>query len=404
MRFEIKYSLRNLRSRKLRSSLSILSILIGIAAIFALVSFGMGIQDYVNRLSAEMGSDKLFIMAKGIGAPGMDESFFITKDEVSFVSKIGGVGEAAGMYAKVAEIKSGSEKKYNFLMGLDPENMDFINEALTVGVHKGRSLKKGDIGKAVLGYNYQLGNQALVFRKPAKLGDRIKINGEDFEIIGFYEEVGNPQDDSQIYVTFEAFEKLYPGRKDKFGYVMLRSVPGADPVSLAENIKEKLRKYKRQEEGKEDFYVQTLEDILKIYGNVTNAFSGALILIALMSVVVAFVNTMNTMYTSVLDRTAEIGTMKAIGARNENILLIFVFESAFLGFIGGAIGIALGYAISSAAGAVAAGAGYSMLQPVFPPYLAAGCLLFSSIVGALSGLLPAIRASRLNPVEALRYE
>ncbi len=404
MRYEINYSLKNLKSRKLRSSLSILSILIGIAAIFALVSFGMGIQDYVNRLSAEMGSDKLFIMAKGIGAPGMDESFFITTDEVDFVGRISGVDEATGLYMKVAEIKSGNENKFNFIMGLDPEKMDFINEGFAIGIQKGRGFRKGDDSKVVLGYNYQIGNKPSVFGKPLELGDRIKINGEDFEVIGFYEEVGSPQDDSQIYVTFEAFEKLYPARKDKFGYVILSSAPGADTGALAEKIKEKLGKRKGQEEGKEDFDVQSLEDVLEIYGSVINAMSGALVLIALMSVVVAFVNTMNTMYTAVLDRTAEIGTMKAIGARNENILFIFVFEAAFLGFAGGAIGIVLGYIISSAAGAVAAGAGYSMLQPVFPLYLTAGCLIFSVIVGAFSGLLPAIMASKLDPVEALRYE
>jgi putative ABC transport system permease protein len=137
---------------------------------------------------------------------------------------------------------------------------------------------------------------------------------------------------------------------------------------------------------------------------VLNVLSGILILVALISVAVAFVNTMNTMYTAVLERTREIGIMKAIGARNENILFIFVFESALLGFVGGVAGIMLGYLISSFGGAVAVAAGYSLLQPAFPWYLIVGCLLFAFIVGILSGLLPAMKASKLDPVEALRYE
>ncbi len=401
---EIKYTLQNLRSRKLRSALSVLSILIGIAAIFSLVSFGMGIQDYTDKLFAKMGSDKLFIMSKGIGVPGMDENFFLAKDEINYVSKISGVQEITGIYIKAAEIRSGKERKYNFVMGLDPAKMDFISEGFAIDVYRGRKLKEGDDSRVFLGYDYHLGNKAMVFEKPVSLGDRVEVNREKFEVIGFYGQAGNPQDDSQIYVTFGAFEKLYPSQKDKFGYVILKSAPGTDPNALAEQIKEKLRKYKGQEEGKEDFYVRTLVDVMEVYSNTVNVLSGILVLIAFISLVVAFVNIMNTMYTAVLERTKEIGILKSMGARNGNILFVFVFESAFLGFSGGVSGIVLGYIISSIGGAVATAAGYSMLQPVFPWYLAAGCMLFALVVGALSGLLPALRASRLDPVEALRYE
>ncbi|MFH1642908.1 MAG: ABC transporter permease [Nanoarchaeota archaeon] len=399
---EIRYSVKNIWQRKLRSFLTILSILIGITSIFALVSFGLGIQKYVDTLAQEAGTDKLFVQAKSIGAPGTDENFFISKDDVEFIGKINGVTDISGMYFKVGEIESNDEKLFAFISSLDPDKMDFILEAFTVDIDKGRQLKKGDSNKVALGYNYQLENK--LFDRPLKLRDKIKINSEPFEVVGFFKEIGNPQDDSNIYMLPETVERLFPDTKGKFGFVMVRADKNVNPQDLADKILEKLRKRKGQEEGKEDFYVQTFEDALATFGAVVNVLNGILVLIALISLVVASVNIMNTMYTAVLERTNEIGIMKAIGARNKVILFIFVFESGFLGFVGGIVGIFVGWLFASTGGKIAASAGYSLLQPAFPWYLTAGCLLFATAIGAGSGFLPAIQASRLKPVEALRYE
>ena len=117
---------------------------------------------------------------------------------------------------------------------------------------------------------------------------------------------------------------------------------------------------------------------METFGMIINILNGILVLIALISLVVAAVNIMNTMYTAVLERTKEIGVMKAIGAQNNEILSIFVFESGFLGFLGGVAGVILGFLISFTGGKIAAGAGFAMLKPVFPWYLILSCLLFLS--------------------------
>ena len=96
--------------------------------------------------------------------------------------------------------------------------------------------------------------------------------------------------------------------------------------------------------------------------------------------------------------------MKAVGARNSEIMFIFIFESGMLGMIGGTIGVLLGYIVATTGGKIAAAAGYALLKPIFPPVLIIGCILFSLIVGAASGVMPALRASKLKPVDALRYE
>ncbi|MBN2459043.1 ABC transporter permease [Candidatus Woesearchaeota archaeon] len=400
---EIKYSLQNLRQRKLRSFLTILSIMIGITSVFTLISFGLGIQDYVNTLATQAGTDKLFIMAKSIGAPGTDTSFYLTQDDIDFVEKINGVQEISGMYMKPAEISFRDKKKYNYLAGIDMDKIDFILEASgDLDIEVGKQLRKGDLGKVVLGHNYQIADK--IFSRGIKVGDKVLVDSEQLEVVGFYEEVGNPADDANIYVTKEQYELIDPSGKGQYGYVMIRAASDVKPKALSESIQEKLGKHKGQEEGEEDFTVQTFEDAIQTFSTVITIINGILVLIALISLVVASVNIMNTMYTAVLERTKEIGIMKSVGARNSDILIIFIFESGLLGMIGGIIGVILGFLAASTGGSIAAAAGYSLLKPIFPWTLIFGCIFFAFMVGAGSGVMPAIRASKLKPVDSLRYE
>jgi putative ABC transport system permease protein len=397
----MKYSIQNLLHRRLRSFLSVLSILIGITSIFAIVSFGLGLQNYINEFAEEAGTRTMFIMARGMGAPGLDDTFAFTQEEVDFVKKINGVQDALGMQFDAAEIESKNQKIYTFSIGLDTDKLDIIKTAFTVDVEKGRRLKEGDNDKVVLGYNYQFDDK--IFRRGLDLGDKVEINGKQFEIVGFYEEVGNPQDDAQIYFTEDVMKDLYQ-KGDKFSTGIIFAEEGVNVDLLADKIEDKLRKRRGQKEGEEDFFVQTFADLLEIYGNVLSVLNGILLLIALISLVVAAVNIMNTMYTAVLERTKEIGVMKAVGAPNSNILLIFVVESGLLGMVGGVLGVTFGYLFAKAGGYAVTAAGYGFLSPVFPWYLTAGCLAFAFFVGAVAGLLPAYQASQLKPVDALRYE
>ncbi len=399
---EIKYSLKNIYSRKLRSFLTVLSILIGVMAIYAIVSFGLGIQYYMDEIARESGTDKLFVQAKGIGAPGTDETFSLSADDVDFIDKINGVKAVAGMYFKPVKLTHGKESRYYYLIGFDIDKAGFILETFTVEVEKGRQLDSGETGKVVLGYLYQFDDE--LFNRGIDIGERVEINEKRFDVVGFYEEVGNPADDGQIYVTLAGFERLFPDSKDKFGYIIIQANENEDTEKLAEKIEDKLRRFKGQEEGKENFYVQTFADAIETFGTIINILNGILILIALISLIVASVNIMNTMYTAVLERTKEIGIMKAVGARNSKILFIFIFESGVLGMFGGVIGVILGYIVSKAGGAIAAASGYSMLQPYFPWYLTVLCIAFAFFVGAISGIMPAHKASKQNPVDALKSE
>ncbi len=403
MKEELKYVVQNITQRKVRSGLSILSILVGITAIFALLSFGFGIQHYIDTLAADAGVDKLIIQARSIGAPGTDANFFLSKEDLDFVKKINGINEIAGLYAKAGEIESRKQKRINFVLAYDTEFIDLIEESFAVDMDKGRKLKNNEMDKIVVGYNYQIDDK--IFEKGLNVGDRVAVNGKEFEIVGFYSLVGNPQDDSNIYMTKQGAEELYGvDTKDKFAFAMVRADKGVDTTELALRVKERLRKHNNQEEGEENFFVQSFQDALQTFSNIITIINSVLVMIAVISMIVAFVNIMNTMYTAVLERTKEIGIMKSIGARNNFIKFIFVLEAGILGFVGGVLGVALGFIVAKIGEADAASGGFSLLKPSFPIWLIMGCVAFATIVGIASGYFPAKQASKLKPVDALRYE
>ncbi len=394
----VKYSLNNLKNRKRRSAFTIISIFVGITTIFIFVSFGLGLYSYIDEYISGGSVDKVIIQSKGTSLSGMDDTFAFTEDELEAIEATSGVYEASGVYFKSAEVVQGKKRIYTLIFGYDPKK-PLIMDTFNIGIEKGRDLNDGD-SSAVLGYNYLSDNK--IFPKGYSVGERIEIQEEKVKIIGFYEEIGSPQDDAQIYVTNDFMRDLY-GENISYNWIVAR-VDIEDIDRVVENIEKNLRKERGLEEGKEDFFVQSFADMMETYTVVLDMVIGFIILIALISVLVSAVNTANTMITSVLERIKEIGIMKSVGARNSYILGIFLFESSFLGFIAGIIGCAVGWLISYSGALILDNIGYGFLQPGFPVSLFAGCIIFAVLTGAISGIAPAINAMRINPVEALRYE
>lgn len=400
----LKYSLSNLWNRKTRSFLTVISILIGVTAIVTLSSFGLGIRSFMEDMGKQMGTDKIMIMPKDYMTALGGSNVVFTQDDLDFLKKIKGVGEITGMLFSFSKVKFKDYKEiYPAVSGMstDTKEKRLVEELFVgFGLEKGRALKKGDVLKATLGYNYLIPNK--VFKKPVSVGDKIEINDIEVDVVGFYEEIGNPADDINVYLSLEGYKEIF--EKEDYFYVLLRSAPDQNPTELADKIKEKFRKFRGQEKGEEDFFAQTYEQMMETFNNILNILVGILVLIALVSVVVAAVNMMNTMHTSVLERTKEIGIMKAVGAKNSDIALIFLIESGLIGLVGGILGVAVGGVFSKLAEFGASAAGYGMIKAAFPLYLILGSLLFSFVVGVLSGTIPALRAAKLKPVEALRYE
>ena len=395
----IKYSLRNLNHRKGRSFLTVFSIMVGIATIFIFISFGYGLYNYTESFTTSSSADKLLILAKGSGAPGMDDTFKLTDDDLDVIRGTSGVYEASGLYYNVVKVEKGKQSKYVFMTSYDPKE-PLILDIFGVEIEKGRLLNQGDSKTAVAGYNYLVDDK--IFEKGLDVNSVVEVNGEKIKIIGFLESIGNPQDDSQIYITNDYFLELFP---DEDSYAQIVARVDLDNIEkVTENVEKSLRKHRDLEEGKEDFYVQSFEDMIESFSGALNMIVGFVILIALISVLVSAINTANTMITSVLERYKEIGILKAIGARNSEIFKIFLFESSFLGFMAGVLGVFIGWIITVVASVILSSLGWGFLSPYYSFGIFAGCIIFATLTGAISGAIPAIRASRINPVDALRYE
>ena len=403
-----RYGIQNLTKRKMRSWLTMLGIFIGIAAVVALVSLGQGLQKYINDEFEKMGRDMILIQPKGeLGAPGTTTPVQLTKEDLDEVLKVKGIDRAAGVPVGTIEIEFNDIKRYAYALAMpvDDSKEYSVLELMFIqnyGIELGKEIEDGDARKANLGHYYLNRN---LFEKNVQLGNKVTLNGEVFEVVGFYEVIGNPSDDQNIYITRDAYYELFPEKKDVYNIIYAKAALSEEPSQVADRIERVLRKSRNLEEGKEDFTIQTADSFLEAFNVILGVVQAVLIGIAAISLFVGAVGIMNTMYTAILERTKEIGVMKAIGARNNDILLLFLIESGILGFVGGGIGVLIGMGFAKLVEIIATLVlQTALLKAYFPWYLIIGALMFSFLVGAASGLLPAWQASQLKPVDALRYE
>jgi putative ABC transport system permease protein len=401
----VKYSLNNIKKSKARSILTILSIFVGIATIFIFVSYGWGLYDYIDEFTSSSSADKLLIQSRGgAGVPGLDDTFGLYEDDLEAVKNTAGISDATGVHMAVGEIVQDDTRKYAFIMSYDPD-LPMVMELSDVEVVEGRALRGGDSGKVTLGYNYMLKNK--IFPKAYSVNSKIDVQGFDLRIVGFYEKIGNPQDDSNIYITNDFADDILgeAGVDEELSYGMIIARADKNNVDeVADRVEKSLRQERDLDEGKEDFEVQSYSELLEQFTVVLDIIIGFIILIAFISVIVSAVNTANTMITSVLERFKEIGVLKSIGARNSEIFKIFLFESGFLGFVAGVIGVLVGWIASDVGASILDDLGYGFLSPHYSWVLFSGLILFATFTGAVSGMVPAWRASKINAVDALRYE
>jgi putative ABC transport system permease protein len=403
------FSINGIRQRKMRSWLTMLGIFIGIAAVVSLISIGQGLQDFISDQFEMLGSDKIIIETKTMGPPGSvtTKSLLLTSKDLKVIEDVKGVKWAMGYLIKTGQATVGDQSEIGFAIGVNPEELGIMLETQPFDILEGRSLKKGDKFKAVVGYNHiydKDGEESTIWKDGLRLRDTITIEGYEFKIIGVFEKSGNPYDDGAIYIPKETLREILEVG-DEESQILVKTADGFDPEQVAERISEDLRDSRNEKEDQETFSVKTSEQLLDSFSSIFTVISAVLVGIAAISLLVGGVGIMNTMYTSVLERTKDIGTMKAIGAKNSDVLLIFLIESGSLGLVGGAIGVILGIGIAKLVEFIAQQAlGSNMLGASISIELIIGALLFSFFVGAASGVLPARQASKLNPVDALRYE
>jgi len=400
-----KFAVGSLFHRKLRSWLTLLGIFIGIAAVVALISLGQGMQHSITDQFKTLGADRVIVYPGGMaGPPGSETSLAkLTKDDVDVVKKSKGVKKAAGLFTQTLKVEKDRDFLYSMVFGIPTgKEGELFMMTGRYDAEKGRTIKEGDKFKAVVGP--QLTKENGPFKKPLALGGIIKINGYDFTVIGIGKSLGNSISDSQIITTEEALREI-TSNPNEVSMIHAIASDGFKPDAVAENIKKDLRKSRNLEKGKEDFEVTTAQQLINTVNSILIIVQGIIIGIAAISLLVGGIGIMNTMYTSVLERTREIGVMKAIGAKNSSILLIFLIEAGLLGAVGGVIGAVFGMGLAKMVEIIGTYIwGTALLKANFSFWLIGGAILFAFIIGSVSGTLPAIQASKLKPVDALRYE
>ncbi|MBN1386395.1 ABC transporter permease [Candidatus Woesearchaeota archaeon] len=399
-----KLSSQNLRKRGKRTFLTLIGIFIGIAAVVGLMALGQGLQNTIMSQLSVIGGDRITIQKSGsFGPPGSGTSQTdVTMDDVELIRRVKGVDGVAFMLLEADSAEFRGKKIYTLIQGI-PEGEDrrILEGTTLLQTETGRFLRKGDKYKAVVGYRF---NSEEIFDRKLVPGDKIKMLDHDFEIIGVRKSLGNPMFDGIILIPIDTLKEI-TGEKEKVSVIMAAAKKGEDINRVADRIEEAMRKDRGLEEGKENFQVSTSQDTLETFSTILLIVQGIIIGIAAISLIVGGIGIMNTMYTAVLERTNEIGIMKAIGARNSDIMLIFLIEAGLLGTVGGVIGVLIGVGLSKAVEIGAKiGLGPGILTADYPAFLIIGALLFSFLIGSLSGLLPARQASRMNPVDSLRYE
>ncbi|PIN90292.1 ABC transporter permease [Candidatus Pacearchaeota archaeon CG10_big_fil_rev_8_21_14_0_10_35_13] len=392
--------IKNIKKRRLRSWLTMFGIFISIATIFLLISLSLGLQKGVQEEFEGLGGDKFFVQPRGqLGGPGTGGAVTLTEKDAEAIEKVNGIKAVVYYTFGNAKIENSGEVRYVQTTGVLTE--DFFLKSDFYKIDEGRMIEAGDTNRIVVGSQYKNNN---VFSKNLEVGNKIIINEAEFKIVGILKTTGSPPDDKMIMIPREEFVKLF-NTGEKVDQIVAQVYDTKEMDTVAERTKRALAKFRGLKYENRDFTIMTPEEILKSFEAILNILTAFLGGIAAISLIVGGVGITNTMYTSVLERRKEIGTMKAVGAQNKDILMIFTIESGLLGLVGGIIGVGLGKIIGKIIEGIALKQlGTNLLQAAMPVELIIGSLLFSFFVGAISGAVPAIQASKLKPVDALRYE
>jgi len=403
MKSHFNLALNNLKRRKLRSWLTVIGIFIGIAAVVSLITLGAGLKEAITGQFGSLSSDKLTIQnaGSGFGPPGSTSVRKLTEHDIKIIESVDGVENVISRLIRIAKVEYNDAIAFNYL-GSMPENknqLKIIYESFNPKPASGRLLEENDLGKVVIGSDMA---RKELFGKKIEIGKKIIIQGKEFEVVGILKPSSSFQLNFVI-LMMESDMKNLLNIGEESDLIVAQIKPGYDIEKVAETIKEKLRKDRKEKIGEEDFSVQTPLQALSAINTILTVINIIVIGIACISLIVGGIGIANSMYTSVLERKKEIGTMKAIGARNSDILKIFLIESGLLGMAGGIIGIIIGLGFAFVSSSIANLAfGQTILAFRLNYVLVLGSLGFSFLLGIIFGLLPARQASKLNPVDALR--
>jgi putative ABC transport system permease protein len=407
----VRIALTSLRANKLRTILTMLGIIIGVASVVALMAIGNGAQVAITSQIASIGSNLLTIFPgqqRGPGQAAVTQSQALTLADAEAMMKPGAVRGAvaiAPVFQGNAQIVAGSTNLNSPVVGVTPAF--FLVRNLTVA--KGDILSETQVhglrSVAVIGSNVA----ENLFGLANPVGKRIRIRGQTFQVIGVLERKGGGgfgSVDDQLFVPIGvAQQKLFGARTSnnaspRISNINIQVSEANQMDSVSAQISSIIRqRHRLKADGTEDdFTIFNQADILSSLNQITSVLTAFLGAIAGISLLVGGIGVMNIMLVSVTERTKEIGLRKAVGARRRDILQQFLVEALVVSLFGGIVGLLIGSLISFGVGLT------GLITPVVTPSAMLLALSFSMAVGLFFGIYPARRAARLRPIDALRYD
>jgi putative ABC transport system permease protein len=399
-------ALESLTANKLRSSLTILGIVIGVGAVIAMLAIGRGAQDTITGSIQGIGTNLLFVFPNGSQDIRNPKPLTLgDADALADPFAAPSIEAVAPLLAGNGEVSFGGETTVTQITGATPDYGPIRNTELIEGEYINEGHLLGRASVVLLGTDVA---DTLFGRREGLVGETVRIEGQPFRVIGVLASRGGSSfgsEDDLVLVPFTTAQTrlLRRGNRDRVDFIVVQAVSADGVPSAAEEASQILRTRHRTPIGVDDFTVFSQQDFLDTARTITGVLTIFLGGIAAISLLVGGIGIMNIMLVSVTERTREIGLRKALGARKRDILVQFLTESSVLSLIGGLVGIALGWTISAIVGQIAQ-ASNTDINPVIGLDAVLLATLFSTAVGLFFGLYPANRAANLEPVEALRYE